>query len=420
MRGPWAQFVRTGISVAVGISLVGATAIASAATTSSQGPINVGAIFALSGPASPFGIARLEGVETAVYDINHDGGILGRQVNLISANTAGDPVDAVAVVRKMLATDNISMATGLTVVDWQDALPIFDQAHMVIFDHVPSPSIDHTLFPYAFRAVPSDGLEGAAMVAYAHVRHFTKVALVFDASGQAQSLVPGIRVDLKKLGIQVVYNVALPISATNYEPQISQLLAAKPQVIISQMEPELAGLFFHELVSLGGAHVPVIGSDTTASAEWVKAAGAAEAARAIVSVQPAGNLAGAAAGPFVGTFQKLFHQAPRSNSGNGYDGMTVGALAMQAAGSTNPRVYVKYIMAVTTPGPGHVTCYSFKACKALLVAGKKIKYSGVASPMTYNKYHAISGAFEAVQVQINGNVKVLAHISANTVDKLIQ
>ncbi|MHB8630347.1 MAG: ABC transporter substrate-binding protein [Candidatus Limnocylindria bacterium] len=393
---------------------------AAAASPTAGPPINVGLIGALTGPFAANGTSKLEGAKAAVEEINKAGGILGRQVSITTVDTKNDPVDAVPAARQMLATDNVSLVLGFSVVDYQNALPIVNAAKMVSFTYIGSPSIDHTLFPYSFRMQPSDAVVGAAMAYYAKQKGYTKLALVFDAAEGAQDLIPPIEAAAKTLGLTIVAKPSVPVNVTSYEGEILQVLRAKPDAMLMQLQPQEAGTFFSQLEGLGGQAVPIVGSDLTAAPEWIKAIGAARAARQLVSIIPSSGASGPSGQTFLATYQKLFNHPPRTFSSHFYDAMNVAALAMVAAKSTDPQVYVKSILDVTTPGSDHQVVYTYADGVKLLAQGKKIKYVGAGSPMTFNQFHAVTGSFEAIQASADGKTSVLSQIPGDVLVDLVK
>ncbi len=396
-----------------------AGAAASAAATQG-GTLNVGLIASLAGQFAANGTSKLEGAKAAVAEINAAGGILGRQVSIIPVDTRNDPVDAVPAARKMLATDNVSLVLGFSVADYQNALPIVDQSKMVSFTYIGSPSIDHKLFPYSFRMQPSDSVVGAAMAYYAKQKGYTKLALVFDAVEGAQDLIPPIEEAAKTLGIEIVAKPSVPVNVTSYESEILQIVKAKPDAMLMQLQPQEAGTFFNQLQGLGGDKIPVIGSDLTAAPEWIKAIGPARAASQLTSIIPSSGASGPAGETFVQTYQKLFGHSPRTFSSHFYDAMNVAALAMVDAKSIDPKVYVDSIADVTTPGPDKTVVYTYADGLKLLQQGKKIKYYGAGSPMTFNKYHDVTGSFEAVRASADGKTAITAQIPADSLVQLTQ
>lgn len=408
-----------GFPTATASTAPSASAAASAAATPG-GTLNVGLIASLAGQFAANGTSKLEGAKAAVAEINAAGGILGRQVNIIPVDTRNDPVDAVPAARKMLATDNVSLVLGFSVADYQNALPIVDQDKMVSFTYIGSPSIDHKLFPYSFRMQPSDAVVGAAMAYYAKQKGYKKLALVFDAVEGAQDLIPPIEEAAKVLGLEVVAKPSVPVNVTSYESEILQIVNAKPDAMLMQLQPQEAGTFFNQLQGLGGDKIPVIGSDLTAAPEWIKAIGAARAATQLTSIIPSSGATGPAGQTFLKTYQQLFSHPPRTFSSHFYDAMNVGALAMVDAKSIDPKVYVNSIVDVTTPGPDKTVVYTYADGLKLLQQGKKIKYYGAGSPMTFNKFHCVTGSFEAVKASADGKTSITADITADALDPLTQ
>lgn len=396
------------------------TGSAAAASPTAAPPVNVSLIAALTGPFAANGTSKLEGAKTAIEEINKAGGILGRQVSISTVDTKNDPVDAVPAARQMLAAGNVNLVLGFSVTDYQNALPIVNAAKMVSFTYIGSPSIDHTLFPYSFRMQPSDAVVGAAMAYYAKQKGYTKLALVFDAAEGAQDLIPPIEAAAKTLGLTIVAKPSVPVNVTSYEGEILEVLRAKPDAMLMQLQPQEAGTFFSQLEGLGGQTIPIVGSDLTAAPEWIKAIGAARAARQLISIIPSSGASGPAGQTFLATYQGLFNHPPRTFSSHFYDAMNVAALAMVAAKSTDPQVYVKSIPDVTTPGSDHQVVYNYADGAKLLAQGKKIKYFGAGSPMIFNQFHDVTGSFEAIQATADGKTTVLSEIPGDALVDLVK
>jgi branched-chain amino acid transport system substrate-binding protein len=405
------------------IALVTATMLGLAAcgesSSSGSQPINVGVPAGYTGTTIIYGVPWFDGVQTAVDYINKNGGADGHQVHLITVNTASDPVDAVTAIRQMLAADNVVLSIGLAALDWTNALPILNQAKMVSITHIGSPAIDKLTMPYSFSTGPSDAVEGAAVAEYAYSKGYRNIAVVFDASQSAQTLVPSLLHAASVLGMTVVTQPSIPVGAPSYEAEVQQIVGAHPDAILSQLDPGTAGTFFPELRALGGGSIPVLGTDVTLDPNFVKAVGASYYAAHVQSIEASTQASGPGLSTFNAGFLARYHKAAAFLSIYGYDGMTVAALAMDAAKSTDPSVYYKYITQVTTPGAGITNVYNFKDGAALLAQGKRIKYVGVGSPDTYNQYHRVSATFAAEQLQPDGSVTLIQLIPATALQPLL-
>lgn len=357
------------------------------------GPINIGLPFGYTGQHAVLGSDWANGAAVAANLINANGGIMGRHVNLIPVDDSLDAVDAVPAIRRMLAVDDVSASVGLAALDYIDALPILNSAHMVSFTKIGSPALDQKVQPYSFSLGPSDALEGSAMVYLAQQRGYHKLALVFDSAAGAQTFPPAIHFAAQKLNMQIVSEPAVPESAASYTGEIEQVLQSKPDVVLMQVEPTQAGAFFNEWKSLGGTNIPIIATDEAQAATWGAVVGADEINNHVVSVQSYSGISGVGGKLFIDTFQQTFNRGYGYNAVPAYDGVTLAALSMIAAHSNDPTVYVNYVTQVTALNPSATTCYTFATCASLLNQGQKIKYLGVSSPLVFNQYHRVSSDF---------------------------
>lgn len=382
-----------------------------------SGPLNVALVAEFTGPRAALGAAKLQGMQLAAAEVNKAGGINGQQI-AVDPVDAPDPVDTVPAIRKVLATDNVKLVVGPDVNSYQNALPIFEQQKMVNFTYIGTPGVyTQKQWKYSFRTAPSDAFVGAAMVEYAHQKGYKNVAAVFDAEEGSQSLVPAVTAAAKTLGINIVAQPSIPTNVPSYAGYISQIVSAKPEAMLFQMSTAAAsGTFFKQFQQLAGsaADIPVIGSDFTANADFVNALGPQYAAAHLESVIPSLGTKTEAGKHFLDAYTAKFNAAPKLYAPHFYDGFIVGCLAMVAANSTDPSVYVNKVLDVTSTASGHQVVYTFAEGLAALKAGKQIKYSGAGGPMTYNAIHTVTGPFQAVKTDAQGNETVTADISADS------
>lgn len=372
-------------------------------TQTVSGTINFGLPSGYTGRLVVLGSAWLNGAKAAADVINSNGGVYGQKVNLVPVDTAFDALDAVPVIRKMLAVDDVKVSVGLAALDYTDALPILNQAKMVNFTIIGSPAIDHTLMPYSYAVRVSDALEGAAMVVQAKKKGYTKIAEVFDASGGAQTFPPAVQLAADKLGLKIVSKPSVPESSASYESEIQEVISSHPDVVLMQIEPTQAGAFFDEWKTLGATNIPIISSDQMMATTYTPALGQDEIQNHITGVQSLTDVTGKAGQFFKDTYSRIFNAAFGYFAVYSWDGVTLAALAMTAAHSTDPKVYQPFVDDVTKVASDHVTCYTYPSCVQLLKQGKKIKYSGVGSTLIYNKYHRVSGDFGSYTLPLTTN-----------------
>jgi branched-chain amino acid transport system substrate-binding protein len=74
--------------------------------------IKIGWLSSLTGALSSAAIAENQGVQLAVDEINKSGGILGRQIELLTRDTAGDPTKAVNFAQQLAFSDKVHFVIG--------------------------------------------------------------------------------------------------------------------------------------------------------------------------------------------------------------------------------------------------------------------------------------------------------------------
>lgn len=385
------------------------TSNTSSSSSKSSGDIVIAVVAPFSGTEAFIGPDTLNGVKVAVDQINANGGVMGRKLKIVTGDTAGDPVDAVPTVTQTLSTKHPAAMIGPSSLTITAVASQLNQDQMVDMAIGGTTQLDHMNFQYVYRVTPSDSQMGVAMAYYGVHKGYKKAALVFGSNSSAQTLNDPVKNTLTNHGVKVVADLKIVPDQSSYRSEIEKLLAAKPDSIFMQLDPQTASTFFSELQQLGGGNLPLIGDDVTASAQFAKAIGLSYAAKQLTSVQ--GSSAG---GTGASEYAKLYAQdfngkKPIILSNNGYDATNIVALAMMEAKSTDPKVYEPFIEKVAN-GPG-TKVYDFKTAAAAVQAGQQINYQGASGPEDFNKYHNVTGAFEADTFDTSGNLKPIAQIT---------
>lgn len=380
------------------------------ATTSSSGNNVVVAVAGpFSGTESFIGPDTLNGVKVAAQEINQNGGILGKQVTVVTADTGGDPVDAVPAISQIISTQHPSGMIGPSSLEITAVINQLNQDKMVDMPVGGTTQLDKMNYPYIFRVTPSDSQMGVAMAYYGVQKGYKNVALLFGSNSSAQTLVPPIQDTLQRHGVTIAANISIVPDQSSYRSEVEKLIQAKPDAIFTQVDPQTASTFFSELQQLGGGNIPLIGDDVTASAQFAKAIGLSYANKQLTSVQGS-TVGGTAATEYASFYAQVYTgQKPIILSNNGYDAMNIMALAMIEAKSTDPTKYVSYIMKVAN-GPGQAV-YDFKSGAAAIAAGQAINYQGASGPEDFNQYHNVTGAFEADSFTPTGDLQQAMNIT---------
>lgn len=388
---------------------------ASAKSSTSGSTITFGVLHPFTGAYASVGEASLQGATVAASEINANGGILGRKLVIVHADTLGDPVDAVPAARHMIALSSPTAIIGPGGLEITAVQSILDRSNIPFEFEGGDTAFDHTKDPMLWRDSPSDAQEGVAMAVFALKKHYKRAAFMMSSITTAQDFIPIIRGAYVKGGGKVVADAVMTPGLSSYRSELLKVIKAKPQVIFTQVEPPTAAVMTRNLKELDNLKIPFIASDTSTANEWIKAVTPAVAHADIWSVEGA-TVKSKATPVFLKFFRKDYHgQSPLASAPYAYDGTIALALAITKAHSTNGPAFAKDIRVVTGP-PGKVV-YNYGAGVAAIKAGKKINYNGASGSMDYNKYHNVFGPFEVVKSNGSGTEKVVKVISAKAVQK---
>jgi ABC-type branched-subunit amino acid transport system substrate-binding protein len=394
-----------------GATLASVLALAACGGTSRTAPLTVAAFNPFSGGNAAFGPEMMAGCNAATRTINNAGGVLGHTINCLGVDTRGDAADAVPAAEKMLATaTNLVGVLGPSASEAQATVPIINQAQIPMFADTGEAAFNESSYQYFYRITPADDVKGYALALWAHHLGYTKAAAVFGNDIGSQSDLPTLTQAFQRLGGSFVINEKVVPGQSSYRTEVSQLIAANPQVIFTEADPATDATLLNELEQLHGL-IPIIGTDTTLEATWLKAVGSAigneNLAKYYVGMQPAAVTSGPAVAVYRRAVESGTYKAD-PYAMNDYDGVVLMALAMLAAHSTEPATFASHIVEIASPGSGKTTVSSFAQGKKALAAGESIRYVGASGPIEFDKWHNSTGAF---QVQ-NSSGKVLGIVSA--------
>jgi branched-chain amino acid transport system substrate-binding protein len=250
---------RLGLSAAL---MVGAAASAQ--------PIKVGWLSSLTGPLSSAAIAENQGVQLAVEEINKAGGILGRPIELLTRDTAGDPTKAVNFAQQLAFSDKVHAVIGpVNSGEGLAATPILARAgvpNLVIgaVDEL----IDPVKYPRAFRVINTNRQWISTANDYTlKVLKKSKIAVIADTSGYGTSSAKTAIELLEKAGVKPVYSVLVDNNKTDLTDEMTKARAAGADVVMPWSAA--TGLLGRLLNARGemGWNVPVVGHPALMAAQ---------------------------------------------------------------------------------------------------------------------------------------------------------
>jgi branched-chain amino acid transport system substrate-binding protein len=364
--------------------------------------MNIGVIYPYTGANADQGAIGMAGCLTGASEVNAAGGVLGKKFVCKPFDTKGDPADATTAANQMMASASPVMVIGASD-DAVTTAPIVTAAHVPNFATIGDPHFDHQANAYFYRITPSDAVQGVALGYWAG-RHFQRPAAVFTSDLGAQTSVPPLRTEMARLQHKLVADPTLAPGQSSYRTEIAKIIAAKPDALVSEMDPQSAATFLSEYLQLAG-HLPIIlGTQRTSNSDWIQAVlgaiGPGSYAKDIKAITPYVPPASPSHTVYAHWLMKQggkvkqpsqYLQHPYAIAD--YDAINITALAMVEAHSTAPTAYNKFIIKVTAASPGAVQVHSYAEGLKALKAGETIRYVGAGGTLAFNAYHSAERAF---------------------------
>jgi branched-chain amino acid transport system substrate-binding protein len=217
----------------------GAAGSSSSPAASAAGDYVIGVDDVLSGPLAGYGQSFLVNARSAVAYVNANGGVNGHQVKLVSADSAATGQNASSAAQQLISTENVSAIVGFTLSDDCAAvstLATARQVPIVCTSVVPSLLSPVQKYTFAGGDVELEEIPGTL----AFVKNYLKLP-----KGSTFAILDGNEIgvelwskqlisDLEALGYKLGAHATIPLTSVDGSTQISQVVAAKPDVVFAE------------------------------------------------------------------------------------------------------------------------------------------------------------------------------------------
>lgn len=322
-------------------------------------PIDVIAMFNLTGPNAVLDLPSLNGAKLAVDQLNESGGVLGRTINLIPVDTMSDLASVAGKAAAALEAAPDAVA-GIGYSYSEEALAagrVFQAAGLpFISPGATAPDLPKEVGDTMFLAAYGDNAQAEAMAAFAHdqlkVRH---VALWVDES---RLYTRTVGVFFKKFFEQRGGTVSQRRYAgkqTDFSDLIARLKTANPPIeaLYAATVPATAVPLIKQ-VRAAGIGIPLLSGDGWDDAEIVEASKAEGITGIYFTTHHFLGVDTKAMRDFVSAYKAAHGEAPpNAFAPLGFDSVNLLAHAIRSAGSADPRA-VRAALAATRDFQGTV------------------------------------------------------------------
>ncbi|MDV6012233.1 ABC transporter substrate-binding protein [Haloechinothrix sp. LS1_15] len=375
--------VSTGCRIA---ALTAATALVASACApdDDEEALQIGQVVPQSGDLAFLGPPQEQALRYAMHTINEAGGVLGEELPdpIVRDETeeeaqASEAADEVLRGGAHALIGAAASGMSLAFVD-----RVNDSGVVQCSGSNTAPTFTDAAHEYYFRTAPSDALQGLVLGERILEDGYERVSLAARADDYGRGLLENTAEAVEEGGGEVVATDTYDPDTTDFSPVVSNLLDPGPDAVVvvgfeegAQILRDLveAGASPEEGVGLYGAD----GLNEPNLGELVSSANPG-AIEGMVLTAPSTPEPEA----FLERLQEFapdldgFQFAPQV-----FDCVTIVALAAEAAGSTDPTVFVDEMIGVTRDG---TECTSFEECRELIEDGEDINYNGVSGPLEFS------------------------------------
>lgn len=299
--------------------------------------IKMGLLVPLTGPAAADGTSALYSVQIALDQVNKDGGVLGKQIELVYYDDRADAKEAVALAYKLIEQDKIAaFVAGSYSLPTRAVAPIFQEERIpLVAAYAIHPDVT-TAGDFCFRNGFLGFVEGKAAGYASHKLLGAKtVALLTSDNDFGRTLVTGFKEYADKYApdLKIVSEQAYPFSEKDYKPYLSKIKELNPDVIFASGYYFQTGPLLRQARELG-IESKILGEEGADSPKLVEIAGEAAEGFYIVT-----NFDRDDPRPVVQNFLKEFRGRhkfePDMVGASAYDAFMIIVNAMKTAGTTD-------------------------------------------------------------------------------------
>ncbi len=308
-----------------------------------QEPIRIGAFLAVTGPAAFLGDPEQKTLELYVEKLNAAGGLLGRKLQLVSYDSAGDAEKARTFARRLIEQDKVDVIVGgSTTGETMAVVPLVEAAGIPFISLAGAVVIIEPVKKWVFKTPHTDRMACEKIFVDMKARGATKIALISGSGGFDKSMRGECLKMAKNHGIDIVADESYGAADTDMTVQLTKIRATPGvQAVLNAgfgQGPAIVTKNFRQI----GMTMPLYQSHGVASKEFIKLAGeAAEgvrlpaAALLVADTLPDTDPQKKVVMDYKREYETRFKSEVSTFGGHAYDGLMLAMEAMRRANSTN-------------------------------------------------------------------------------------
>jgi branched-chain amino acid transport system substrate-binding protein len=308
-------------------------------------PIKIGALFAVTGPASFLGAPEAKTAQMLADKINAKGGINGSQIKLIIKDTKGDPATAVSFAKQLIEEENVLAIIGPSQSgETMQIKDLCEQSKMILVSCAAAEVIVNPVAKYVFKTPQKDSQAATWIFHAMKAKGLTKAGLVTDNTGFGSAGKKQVEELAPQAGIQIVIREVYDKAATDLTDILTKVKAKDVQAVINWSIVPAQSIVAKNMKQLGMT-AQLYQSHGFGNIKYVEQAGAAAegllfpAGRLlVVDSLPESHPQKAVLTQFKQDYEAAYKEPVSTFGGHAYDAMMIVVKAIETAGTDREKV----------------------------------------------------------------------------------
>lgn len=323
-----------------------AASLALSASLAVAETIKVGAILAVTGPASFLGGPEARTLEMLAEELNAKGGINGNKIELVIKDSGGNPEKAISFAKQLIEEEKVFAIIGpSTSGETLKIKQICDDAKTILLSCAAAEQIVEPVAKYVFKTPQKDSHVVHAIFENMKAKKISKVAVLASNTGFGQAGKGQIEKQAAESGIQILAVEVYDSKATDLSAIVAKLAANKEIQAVINWSVEPAQAIVLKNIRQAGWNVPIYQSHGFGNIKYVQAAGAAAegvifpAGRLLIADKLADNHPQKAVlTSYTKNYQTKFKEEVSTFGGHGYDAFKILCRGIELAGTNREKV----------------------------------------------------------------------------------
>lgn len=324
--------------------------------TGKQGAVVlIGAISPFSGEGANYGKAARTGIDTALKEINSQGGINGKRLEVLYEDDKGTPKDAVSAFQKLATVDKVPAILGpFYSSNVLACAPIANREKVILLTPTATSDNIRNAGDFVFRVCPTNEEQSRTIAQFA-IRNLNLKSsyILYRNADYGLTLRNAFQKSFESFGGTVQGSEAIEAESTDVRAQLTKVKAATPDLIFAAVHYPEGSAVLRQAKELGVSAI-IIGTDGGFDPELLKRAGDASEGSYWVTI----GWGDISYNSSIENFKKAYHDVygddPGVYSGLFYDAVHVLAKAMNSS-VANQQDLQKSLLNTTYDGTTGIT-----------------------------------------------------------------